>query len=84
MRSALGETDDSTRTIRINKTAHNAKTYKEWGIPKPDRNLANTIVHEMLHKKDMTMNEKQVNTKARKIVANMGAKAKQKLYSKFS
>lgn len=84
MHDALGETDDTKRVIRINKEAHNPKKYKEFNIPKEDQSLANTIVHELLHKKDMTMSEKEVSNKARSLVKTMGIKAKQKLYAKFT
>ncbi len=45
--------------------------------------LADTIYHEELHRKNPKLTEKQVYKKTSQAMKRLGKKAKQKLYSKF-
>jgi len=86
MRGAYGETDYDTKTIRINRKAHKKDTaHKKWSksIPKKDRTLLNTIVHEFMHKDHPKMHEKTVRKETRKKIERLSPAQKKAFYAKF-
>lgn len=87
LRGAFGETNFSTKTVRINKARHvKARSDKRLlgGVAKKDNTIINTIVHELTHKNHPKMHEKNVRKVARTKVNKMSRKVKGLLYSKFS
>lgn len=78
----FGETDTAKKVIRINKKLH--KKAAEYNVPKQDRPLINTIVHEKLHALHPKAHEKTVRKLARSMVAHMSPKQKQKHYKQFA
>ena len=84
LKGAFGETTyhEGGATIEINKKRHkNKRALKEF--PKKDRSMLNTIVHEELHARHPKMHERTARKMARKRVARMGRKQKNKLYAKY-
>lgn len=83
MRGALGSTDLDKKVITINKKKHKDRRLMK-SVPKKQRSLINTIVHERMHAKHPKMKEKAVRRKSVAAVARMGAKAKRRAYKLFS
>ena len=84
LKGAFGQTTyhEHGATIEINKKRHkNKRALKKF--PKKDRAIINTIVHEELHANHPKMRERTVRKNARRRIARMGRKAKNKLYSKY-
>ena len=82
MRGAFGMIDEKNKTITINKKRHkNKQALKK--IPKKDRPLGNTIMHEETHAEHPRMREKTVRKVARKKFARMSKKQKSKMYSRY-
>lgn len=82
MRGALGSTDLDRKVITINKKKHKDRRLMK-GVPKKQRSLINTIVHERLHAAHPKMKEKTVRKKSVAKVARMGVKAKRRAYKLF-
>lgn len=85
MRGAYGETDLTNKRIRINKKAikRDRKRKGFFGIPKRDLTVIGIATHELLHKKHPKMPEHKIRKAARRAVARMNRKDKQKIYSFF-
>lgn len=74
--------DESERTIAINKKRHkNKQALKK--IPKKDRPMINTIVHEEAHAAHPGMTERGVRKFARRKVSKISRKEKNKLYQRY-
>ncbi len=72
---SLGEYDESTGVIKINKKK-NKKTGNKG-------ELINTIVHEEYHKKHPKATEKTTYARTKQIVKKLTPKAKKKLYARY-
>lgn len=82
LRGMFGETDYEKRTIEINKKQHK-RARSLAGLPKKDRSLLNTIVHEETHAAHPRMHERAVRKTTRKRVTRMPRKEKNKMYARY-
>jgi hypothetical protein len=79
-----GETDDRTKTIRVNKKlSKRDPSHKRplKGSKYPE--VLDTELHESLHAQNPKLTEKQVYKKTHKKIRQLTRKQKQKLYAKF-
>ena len=86
LKGVFGQTEfdrrNRTVTITINKRRHkNKRALKEFA--KKDRSMINTIVHEELHASRPRLHERTTRKLARKKVAGMSRRRKNKLYSMY-
>lgn len=77
----FGDTDDRTKTVRINP-----KKSKEYGKSHDNKltkggSLANTILHEIIHTADPSKSEKQVYKETPRQLVRMSKHQKKKLYN---
>lgn len=82
VKGGFGITDFTKKTITIDKAKH--KNIKKYDVPKKDRSLLNTIVHEELHRQNPKLSEKKVIKKTRMKVATMSKKGKSKMYGRYT
>ncbi len=85
MRS-FGDFDEKTGKIRINKKmAKNNPMHKRQikGRKGKYPELADTIYHEELHKKNPKLTEKQVYKKTKQAMKKLTPKVKKRLYAKY-
>lgn len=86
LKGAFGQTtynEDGSATVEVNKKRHkDPRALKTF--PKADRPLINTMVHEELHAQHPKMHERTVRKVARRRVARMGRKAKNRMYQRYA
>lgn len=84
MHGIFGETDEHTRTIRINKKLHKQKNGGHL-IKNPDgtEKIIGTIIHEELHAAHPKAYEKTIRKAARRRVKVINRKTKERLYARY-
>lgn len=84
LKSAYGETNTETKTIRINKKAHKRMDLKRINRnPNGTESLVDTIVHEEMHANHPKMHERTVRKKAKKVVQRLSQKQKSTIRNKY-
>lgn len=85
MNGVFGETDEKTKTIRINKKLHAVKNGGHL-IKNPDgtEKMIGTIEHEELHARHPKMHEKTVRKLAKQRVKKLSKRTKGRMYARFN